>query len=392
MSFPNSTSRISFSSILVIAFLSVPSTLLGFDGWSDSVNDAGQCAACHGAFQEGEYESFAEGITWSDSLHDAHLNNTDIEDDQDGKQDCDNCHGGVNTSGRQVRLANSGSAKDGVNAIGCMGCHGRLEDGPGQFGDGLRAHHMASDSYVNWPGGIPGGLNCAICHASDTTPASEDTPPPWFASVTNTSIMKSMAPCSVDGEEDYSSDGTGLDNDGDLDYDALEDSDCALPPQVPRCSASPFPVICSMPDVSGNGLPDVGVGIEGSVNVHIRDGITDAVVNDIGFGDDPGYAVEVIADINGNGAPEIAILSLRASGQAVVTVRDSLDDTLINTIFYGTAYAPLDMAVLPDSDGNGAAELAVLGVDGSGGVRVQARDALTDAATSGCAGYPGHQW
>jgi hypothetical protein len=157
------------------------------------------------------------------------------------------------------------------------------------------------------------------------------------------------------------------------------------PPQPdaePRCSAAPFPVICSMPDVSGDGLADVGVAIEGSVNVHIRDSATDAVVNDIDFGADPGYAVEMIGDINGNDAPEIAVLSLRASGQVVVTVRDSLTDAIINTIFYGTAYAPLDMTVLPDSDGNGAAELAVMGVDAGGGVRVQARDALSDVATS----------
>ncbi len=118
------------------------------------------------------------------------------------------------------------------------------------------------------------------------------------------------------------------------------------------------------------------------MNVHVRDGLTDAVINDIDFGADPGFAVEVIADINGNDAPEIAVLSLRASGQVVVTVRDSLDDTLINTIFYGTAYAPLDMAVMPDTDGNGAPELVVLGADASNGVRAQARDALTDAATS----------
>jgi hypothetical protein len=211
------------------AFLLIySSTAVGYKFYSDDTNDVGQCGACHTGFRDNNnYFSNAENAFWGESLHDAHLDNTDVD------SSCDNCHGGADiTTQRMVNLSSSGNAKDGVNAIACMGCHGRLEDGPGQIGDGLRAHHMGADGYLNWPGGIPGGLTCAQCHGTDTTPASESTAPPWYASVTNTSINMTMDPCSADGEEDFSSNGEGLDNDGDGAYDTL-DGDCSLAVPTP---------------------------------------------------------------------------------------------------------------------------------------------------------------
>ena len=201
-----------------------------FNNWSDGVSDTGQCADCHGAFNKGpNYTSNSEGVSWNALLHDVHLNNTTITSNPNGS--CDNCHGGTGTSGRQVDLNNSGNAKDGVNAIGCMGCHGRLADnsGDGQIGDGLRAHHMGSDAYLNWPGGIPGfGLTCAQCHGSDTTPVSESTLPAWYASVTNELVSLTMNPCNASDEENLAGLPQGLDNDGDQAYDAA-DWECSLP-------------------------------------------------------------------------------------------------------------------------------------------------------------------
>ena len=201
-----------------------------YEFYSDAVNDVGQCAACHGKFREGNYFSEAEGLSWGDTLHAVHLDNTDVESNPNGG--CDNCHDGVGTVGRTVNLSSSANAKDGVNAIACMGCHGRLEDannlgflGENGWGAGLRQHHENS-THVD-----AGAGTCSGCHPdanpANFTPASEDTMPPWYSSVTNTSIAMTMNPCSVDGEEDYSSNGTGIDNDGDQVYDVL-DSGCAI--------------------------------------------------------------------------------------------------------------------------------------------------------------------
>ena len=149
------------------------------------------------------------------------------------------------------------------------------------------------------------------------------------------------------------------------------------------CSAGAPAVICSLGDINDDGTPDVAAAIPGSsVAVEVRDGVTGAAIQTLDFGTDPGVAVEVIADISGNGVPEVAVLGTRPSGQVRVQIRDALDGSLVNTIFYGDTYAALDMAVIPDSNANGAAELAVLGRSVSGGTRVQARDALDDAETS----------
>ena len=286
-------------------------------------------------------------------------------------------------SGKTVRINNSGTAKDGVNAIACMGCHGRAEDANtvGFFGDGtgagLRQHHFTSPD-------AGAAAACGGCHAdanpANFTPASEDTMPPWYSSITNTSIGKIMNPCSPDGEEDFSSNGSGTDNDGDHAYDALEDSDCQI------VAAGPFSAVIGLPDLDGSGSAEVGVlandAATGDNVVQIRDGSTGLLVGTVNFGPDELFAIEVMDDLNGNGFPEIAVLGLRPTGHVRVHIRDSQTGVGVQTIFYGTAYAAVDMALMPDTDGNNTQEIAVLGKNASGGLRVQARDALSGSITS----------
>jgi hypothetical protein len=144
-----------------------------------------------------------------------------------------------------------------------------------------------------------------------------------------------------------------------------------------------FTDIAALPDINSNGFPDIAVIVQGGSNhVHIRDGNTGALINDIDYGDDPVTAMAVLGDISGNAMPEIALLGTRPNGNVRVQVMDSETGALVNNIFYGTAYSAVDMAVLSDTNGNGADELAVVGADLLGGVRVQARDALSDLATS----------
>ena len=177
-----------------------------------SDGETGNCADCHGDYRAGSYESKSDGSPWNDSLMGGHRNF--INDS--GNDQCDVCHSGSNRSPVVLNLSDL-SAKP----KGCVGCHGRDGDGPGQIGDGLRAHHMGSNDYLNWPGGIPGGLTCAICHGGDTTPVGEDILP------FNYSVAGTIGdPCVAENQFGP----TGLDNDGDGAYDAA-DSDCT--PVVP---------------------------------------------------------------------------------------------------------------------------------------------------------------
>ena len=129
--------------------------------------------------------------------------------------------------------------------------------------------------------------------------------------------------------------------------------------------------------------------VSGDRIVTIRDGMTDALITTINFGAVSIVSLQAIDDINGNGAPELAAMANLVS-QVRVQVKDTLTGGTVNNIFYGSQYSGVDMAILPDTNGNGADELVVVGAAepvvvgaaASGAVRVQARDALTDAATS----------
>jgi len=136
-----------------------------------------------------------------------------------------------------------------------------------------------------------------------------------------------------------------------------------------------FEAIVSLPDLNGNGIPDIGVAVPGSTRVHIRDGSTDVLITDIDFGEDQAFDMAVLPDLDGSGDPEIAILQQQASGQVRVQTRDSVTGGVTSNLWYGLQYEPVSMDVVTDYSGNGFPEVAVLGSeDGTDAVRVQLRD------------------
>lgn len=178
-----------------------------------------------------------------------------------------------------------------------------------------------------------------------------------------------------DGGDDY--DGDGYSN---LD-EYLNGSDPLDPESIPE--VNPNPMMAILDDLNGNGSPEIALLVADVVTrVDIRDGGTDMLINSINFGNDPAMAMLALGDLNDNGAGEIAVLGTRPDGKVRVHIKDSLTGVTINNIFYGSIYAASGMAILPDTNANGAVELAVMGVDADGGVRVKARDVLTEVATS----------
>ncbi len=199
--------------------------------YSVGSSNSGFCADCHGEFRAGTYTSQSEGVSWGTHLHNVHLNNSDI-----ASGSCDNCHGGSpvppGSVGRTVNLASSGAARDGVNAISCSGCHGRLGDASGNcidpasdptycgIGVGLRQHHADA--------GETSCFTTANCHTdSGVTPVAEDVAPPFYAVVTNTAQGALMDSCNTGNTEVLAGLAEGLDNDGDGSYDG-NDPDCTL--------------------------------------------------------------------------------------------------------------------------------------------------------------------
>jgi hypothetical protein len=230
----------------------------------------GNCADCHGEFRGGDYTSNFDGTAWNAHLMDGH--ESFIGDS--GNAACDICHSGNNRS--PTFIASSDSS---TKPYGCLGCHGRLDDGPGQFGDGLRANHMNSATYL----GLAGGLTCAVCHAGDTTPVGED-----FLPFNYSLAGTIMDPCSSEAQFGP----TGLDNDGDGVRDAA-DADCAA-------------VVPTLGDFDLDGMADVLLrnSSTGQNWMYLMNGST--ISSSVGINSIPApWAVAGTGDYDGNGTADI---------------------------------------------------------------------------------------
>jgi hypothetical protein len=176
-------------------------------GWDNDANPA-WVATSELGFRNGGFDSRGP-------LHDLHVSQI--------TGNCDLCH--INT-GDVPYTYTSGE----VDGQGCRGCHGTDPGGAANFdwGAGLRLHHANA--------GAPADLDflvCANCH-SDPAPQPEDTVPVYYLRAD----VNAMDPCNADGTEDWGGlfgdppstpDGFGLDNDGDLLYDAADLIDCPEP-------------------------------------------------------------------------------------------------------------------------------------------------------------------
>jgi hypothetical protein len=203
----------SFSVALVFLF----STAGGSHAY-DRYNEG--CQLCHGAFTDG---TSPEGTLFpSDNKHTMHRSS------QSMNTECNLCHSSGDANDPFI-----GSSDGTVDnpGLGCMGCHGRNEDAGHDsisdgLGAGLRQHHDNA--------GVP---SCLLCHSDSSpanyTPVGEDVFPAYYGTV-DTNVDE---PCNelqmADMNENWSDDldFVGLDNDGNLDYDA---TDAVCVPESPQ--------------------------------------------------------------------------------------------------------------------------------------------------------------
>jgi len=123
--------------------------------------------------------------------------------------DCGNCH---------IQNGDATLMNDSRNGFGCLGCHGRVDDGAVR-GRGLRQHHR-----------VTGASTCSGCHDSPEAPLPESVAPPYYGGpLTRVDDPCNSSPATL---EDWSGDGVGLDNDGDNLYDG-NDPDCQAGNQPP---------------------------------------------------------------------------------------------------------------------------------------------------------------
>jgi exo-beta-1,3-glucanase (GH17 family) len=134
-------------------------------------------------------------------------------------------------------------------------------------------------------------------------------------------------------------------------------------------------------DLNGNGSEEVALLRHdldrGVVLVHLKDGQTGNAIKTIKFlraGWTP-VALATLADLNGNGFPELAVLGYNArTGEVQVEIRDSQTGTLINRVNFDARFQPKELLVRGDH------RIAVLGTDASRGVtQVEVRNPLNGA-------------
>jgi hypothetical protein len=139
-----------------------------------------------------------------------------------GSPSCDDCHpgfiGGFSGPLHQAHL---------LVITDCLLCHVAVGDNPPlskcagcHVEAGVVAHH---DNAGAPPDG--NGLFCVTCHPG-LMPGPESTAPPYYALASV--LVKDPCLGAPAPGEDFTGDGQGLDNDGDLAYDE-QDPDCALP-------------------------------------------------------------------------------------------------------------------------------------------------------------------
>jgi hypothetical protein len=137
------------------------------------------------------------------------------------------------------------------------------------------------------------------------------------------------------------------------------------------------------PDLNGNGSPELSVlgehwSINGSDKLVIRDIHTGSKLRDIWLG--KGWRVighQPLADLNGNGHPEAAVLQ-QGQDRVNVQVRDAVTGGRLRNIAFAGRFEPFNLITLPDLNSNGSEELAVYGRRHDGvNHRAEIRDSST---------------
>ena len=218
MKLKRSTQRLALLAVLVpVSWLTVTDAG-AYERYKNS-SGSGNCSTCHGDFTG---PTSPKGLTFpSDNKHSMHNGS------QNMNTECALCH--TSGDGRNPFMGSSDGTDDNTG-YGCVGCHGRLEDGnngdisPG-LGAGLRQHHTNA--------GIDA---CTGCHSdadpANYTPVAEDVVPTYYGTVdTNVDDPCNDPPSRLENWSlgDTALDLAGLDNDGDLVYDSDEIVDCPEP-------------------------------------------------------------------------------------------------------------------------------------------------------------------
>ncbi|MDX8378133.1 MAG: DUF5011 domain-containing protein, partial [Mariprofundales bacterium] len=128
-------------------------------------------------------------------------------------------------------------------------------------------------------------------------------------------------------------------------------------------------------------------GVTGKVKLQLRSFSTGAAIRDIGypaqFPPTNSKSMLEMPDLNANGSPDIAVLGSDAAGNVRVIIKDANTKQLIKVITYTQGIKPLQLIATGDLNGNGVPDIAVLHHDVVAGTyNLEIRDELSGAVIS----------
>ncbi|RMH40312.1 MAG: hypothetical protein D6688_13020, partial [Alphaproteobacteria bacterium] len=132
--------------------------------------------------------------------------------------------------------------------------------------------------------------------------------------------------------------------------------------------------------MNGNGTPDIGVlqsDATGTPWFYVKEGKNGNLLRKVRF--DAAFtpqALAMVPDLNADGADEVAVLGIDASGKVRAQVKDvkSIPAVPLGVVDFDRSYTPKYFTVVPNADGAGTTGLAVLGINAAGDVRAQVKD------------------
>lgn len=152
---------------------------------------------------------------------------------------------------------------------------------------------------------------------------------------------------------------------------------------LPVVAGASYRAVATLDDIDGNGAPEIAalrVNGDSLVDVVVRDGRNKADIATVSFVTTGKSAAGIagVGDIDGSGAPEIALLLVKPDGRARVHLKDAADGLWLGSLnFLNSDWRALAISA-QDADGNGGDEISVLGLaDGRDRAAIQSIDAST---------------
>jgi hypothetical protein len=140
------------------------------------------------------------------------------------------------------------------------------------------------------------------------------------------------------------------------------------------------PLLAGWPGVGGAATEGLAIAFDYPNRVELRNAASGAVSRNIPFHNDEmiPLATAMLPDLDGNGIGELAVLALRRTDKRLIAeMRNATGVALRRSVFFALDLDYLAMAVIPSGlGGTSGAGIAVLGKDGSGRPWAQVKDAV----------------